>query len=596
MNKGWQIKKLGEVCEISTGKSNTEDAVENGKYAFFDRSKIIKKSTKFLFDCDAIIVAGEGQTFLPKFYSGKFDLHQRSYAIYNFDKSVSVHYAYKYLIHFHKYFEEVAVGATAKSLRLRHFQDLPIPIPSLPEQHRIVSILDQCFSAIEKTKANAEQNLKNAREMFDCTLNSILYDKKWKIKKLGEVCEKVEYGTSSKSQSQGIMPVLRMGNIQNGRFVWDSLVYSNNEEDNKQYLLKYNDVLFNRTNSPELVGKTAIYKGERPAIFAGYLIRINRKENLLDADYLNYYLNSKMAFEYGKTVVISSVNQANINGTKLKTYPIPLPTLQEQQFIVRRLDALRTETQKLETVYQKKIANLEELRKSVLQRAFSGALTSSSSTSLSVAKIIPLQKIEGISPTDLQAGITAMALQKHIEKNKHNLFGHVKSEKIVHLAEYILNVDLERYPVKDAAGPNDFPHAKKVESRASKAGFYTVSKKEADKTIGYIYSQGNNINTLISKVQNCLGDKNNELSQLLNIITPMTTQQAEIVATIYAAWNNLLLRSDNFSDEDIVTEARENWHKEKLKIPRKKFFDAIGWMKKNPLLIPKGNGKIVIVK
>jgi type I restriction enzyme S subunit len=194
------------------------------------------------------------------------------------------------------------------------------------------------------------------------------------VQQLGEVCKKVEYGTSSKAQPQGKLPVLRMGNIQNGRFEWKSLVYSNNEEDNKQYLLYYNDVLFNRTNSPELVGKTAIYKGERPAIFAGYLIRLHRKEDLLDADYLNYYLNSKMAFEYGKTVVISSVNQANINGTKLKTYPIPLPTLEEQQFIVHHLDALRAETQKLEALYQKKIDNLEELKKSILQKAFAGEL------------------------------------------------------------------------------------------------------------------------------------------------------------------------------------------------------------------------------
>jgi type I restriction enzyme S subunit len=166
-----------------------------------------------------------------------------------------------------------------------------------------------------------------------------------------------------------------MGNIQNGRFNWDSLVYSDDEEDNKQYLLKYNDVLFNRTNSPELVGKTAIYKSEMPAIFAGYLIRIHIKEDLLDADYLNFYLNSKMANEYGKTVVISSVNQANINGTKLKTYPIPLPKLKQQQAIVQKLDALSAETKRLEAIYQRKIEDLEELKKSVLQKAFNGELT-----------------------------------------------------------------------------------------------------------------------------------------------------------------------------------------------------------------------------
>ena len=82
--KNWESKKLGEVCEIRTGNANTEDAVENGVYAFFDRSKIIKRSSTYLFDCESIIIAGEGATFLPKFYSGKFNLHQRAYAIFNF--------------------------------------------------------------------------------------------------------------------------------------------------------------------------------------------------------------------------------------------------------------------------------------------------------------------------------------------------------------------------------------------------------------------------------------------------------------------------------------------------------------------------------
>jgi len=372
--KGWKIKKLGEITDIKTGKSNTIDADVNGKYVFFDRSKKIKKSNRFLFDCEALIVPGEGAQFYPRYYSGKFDLHQRVYSISNFHSCANIRFVEYFLIFNHKYFERVAVGATVKSLRLRHFTEIEIPLSPLPEQKRIVSILDRAFEAIDKAKANAEQNLQNAKKLFESVLDEILYDKKWKIKKLCEVCKKGEYGTSSKAQPQGKLPVLRMGNIQNGRIVWDKLVYSNNKVDNEKYLLKHNDVLFNRTNSPELVGKTAIYKSEMPAIFAGYLIRIHRKEELLDADYLNYYLNSSLAFDYGKTVVISSVNQANINGTKLKSYPLPLPTLEEQKNIVKKLDSLSTETKKLESIYQQKISNLEELKKSILQKAFAGEL------------------------------------------------------------------------------------------------------------------------------------------------------------------------------------------------------------------------------
>ena len=111
-----------------------------------------------------------------------------------------------------------------------------------------------------------------------------------------------------------------------------------------------------------------------PAIFAGYLIRIHIDEDSLDPDYLNYFLNSKIAIDYGKTVVISSVNQANINGAKLKGYPIPVPSISEQRVIVKQLDILWEETQRLAGIYDRKLAALGALKKSLLHQAFSGNL------------------------------------------------------------------------------------------------------------------------------------------------------------------------------------------------------------------------------
>ncbi|CAC9605719.1 Type I restriction-modification system, specificity subunit S [uncultured Gammaproteobacteria bacterium] len=290
--KGWKVKKLGEISNIKTGKSNAVDADINGKYAFFDRSKKIKKSNRFLFDCESLIIPGEGAQFFPRYYSGKFDLHQRVYVIFNFHNSVHIRFVEYYLIFSHKHFEEVAVGATVKSLRLRHFTEIQIPFPSLSKQKFIVVTLNKTFAKITKAETIAKTNLQNAKELFESYLQGVLSDKRWTIVKLNNVCEKVEYGSSSKSLAVGELPVLRMGNIQDGRLAWNDLKFSNNKEDNKKYILKHNDVLFNRTNSPEWVGKTAIYKSEMPAIFAGYLIRIHRKKDLLDADYLNYYLNS----------------------------------------------------------------------------------------------------------------------------------------------------------------------------------------------------------------------------------------------------------------------------------------------------------------
>lgn len=395
--KGWEIKKLGEVLV----KTETVDPTKkpNSEFIYLDVSSVNKETKEIenatvllgkdapsrarkLVKTDDVIFATVRPThsrvaLITEEYNeqvcstGYFVLRGKDY--------ISNQYLFYFLLtdEFNGQMEKLQKGASYPAVTDTEVKNIFLRYPkSLSEQQRIVAILDEAFAGIANAKANAEQNLKNAKELFESYLNSILYNQKWEIKELGEVCTKVEYGSSTKSTSEGKLPVLRMGNIQNGRFTWDSLVYSDNEEDNKQYLLRYNDVLFNRTNSPELVGKTAIYKGEMPAIFAGYLIRLHRKEDLLDADYLNYYLNSKMAMDYGKTVVISSVNQANINGTKLKTYPIPLPSLLEQQTIVRKLDALSAETKRLEGIYQQKINDLEELKKSVLQKAFGGELRS----------------------------------------------------------------------------------------------------------------------------------------------------------------------------------------------------------------------------
>ena len=263
------------------------------------------------------------------------------------------------------------------NLNVGTVRKFPVPIPPLSEQEQVVSLLDQAFTAIDQAKANLEKNIENAKELFQSKLNEIFSQKGegWEEKKLKEVCDGFNYGSSSKSLSEGKIAVLRMGNIQDGKLDWTSLKYSNDEEEITKYLLTKNDVLFNRTNSAELVGKSAIYKDEAPAIFAGYLIRVRGKKDKLSNDFLNYYLNSKKTLEYGYSVMSSSVNQANINASKLKQYVIRLPKYEEQEILVEELNKLKSEVDELIKFYGKKSQALEELKKSLLQKAFVGELT-----------------------------------------------------------------------------------------------------------------------------------------------------------------------------------------------------------------------------
>jgi type I restriction enzyme S subunit len=190
---------------------------------------------------------------------------------------------------------------------------------------------------------------------------------------LENLCEGFQYGTSAKSQKSGKIPVLRMGNIQNGKIDWTDLVYTSDKDEINKFILKQGDVLFNRTNSPELVGKTAIYRGEQPAIFAGYLIRIKNYPEL-NSEYLNYCLNTIYAKEFCQQVKTDGVSQSNINAQKLGKFPLPLPPLAEQHEIVRRVDALFKKADEIEARYKRAKAFVDKLTQSILVKAFRGEL------------------------------------------------------------------------------------------------------------------------------------------------------------------------------------------------------------------------------
>ena len=158
----------------------------------------------------------------------------------------------------------------------------------------------------------------------------------WVWCRLEDVTFDLKYGTSKKSLSQGKIAVLRMGNITNlGTIDYSNLVYSSNDEDISQYQLLKGDLVFNRTNSSEWVGKTAIYNYEIPAIYAGYLIRVRTIK--LNPDFINFVMNSTYYRNWCYDVKTDAVNQSNINAQKLSQLMIPIPPLQEQRLIVAEI-------------------------------------------------------------------------------------------------------------------------------------------------------------------------------------------------------------------------------------------------------------------
>ena len=273
------------------------------------------------------------------------------------------------------------------SINQKQLCSLEIPITNLKEQQRIVNRIESLFVKLDRAK----ELIENTLAQFEQNKMAILHKaftgeltakwrkennidlSSWKEKTIDELCTSLKYGTSKKSKPEGSVVVLRMGNLQNGEIDWSNLMYTDDKEDIEKYLLKKGDVLFNRTNgSADLIGKTSIYRGEYPAIYAGYLIKLDYGKDII-GEYLNYIMNSNKARAYCNKIKSSGASQFNINAKKIGAFKIPVPTIEEQQEIVNILDKLLAKYNKIKNLEQQ-LGKIELLKKAILAKAFRGEL------------------------------------------------------------------------------------------------------------------------------------------------------------------------------------------------------------------------------
>ena len=359
----WHWSTLGNVAEIIMGQSQSgNDTTSDSSCTPLigganDMGELFPKITRYtknptkLSKPNDIIICVRATLGKPIFSDKEYCLGRGVAAIRLSSDSEKF---FRYLfINFERYFYDNATGSTFLQISSEKLKKMPIPLPPLDEQKRIVAVIESLFEKLDAAKSIVQKILdgyelrraailhkaftgeltKKWRKYFSITLDD------WQQKTLGDVCKKFVYGTSKKSKPVGKIIVIRMGNLQGGEIDWKNLAYSDDEEDIEKYKLSAGDVLFNRTNSAELVGKTSIYRGEYPAIYAGYLIKLDYEKNFLDGEYLNFILNSPEAKIYCDSVKSNAVNQSNINAKKISGFEIPLPPLDEQKEIVRVLVA-----------------------------------------------------------------------------------------------------------------------------------------------------------------------------------------------------------------------------------------------------------------
>lgn len=270
-------------------------------------------------------------------------------------------------------------GAVFASINKSEIAALPIVFVPLPEQKRIVGILDEAFDGIATAKVNAEKNLQNARALFESHLQAVFSQQGegWTRKTLGEMAtfrNGINFTKSSKGEP---IKILGVKDFQNNYWAplsdLDSIIPDGVLSDTDT--LQQNDIVFVRSNgNPELIGRCVLVgEIEDRTTHSGFTIRTRLDTSEVSANYLCHFLKSdkvrREMIDGGNGVNIKSLNQGTLSGLL-----IPYPSVACQHRIVEQLEALQEETQRLESIYHQKLSALDALKKSLLDQAFTGEL------------------------------------------------------------------------------------------------------------------------------------------------------------------------------------------------------------------------------
>lgn len=271
-------------------------------------------------------------------------------------------------------------GATMQHITKPEFKRIEVAVPSLYEQERIVTILDEQLATIEQAKLAEESRLESATALFGAFVRRAFDTDKvktWPRKELLALCTKSgQYGTSQKSNNKGHgLPILGMYHIHKGRIRWGNVSHVNlDKTDAEKYLLRRGDLLFNRTNSAELVGKTAVYDLHKDAVFASYLVRFCLNEKEADPYFVSTYINSRYGRAFIERNMARAIGQVNISASTMHKMPLPTPELETQQRIARSIIEKQVEIDEIHASLQSEAEAIAALPAAMLRRAFAGEL------------------------------------------------------------------------------------------------------------------------------------------------------------------------------------------------------------------------------
>lgn len=531
-----------------------------------------------------------------------------AYKVYNCNKNIDKDYA-KYW--FECCFDGRKYKAYSKSLRYvvntEDFGPIEILLPPIDEQQKIADYLDkkvvEIDNVIEKTRETIEDYKKYKQLIITETITKGL-DKNVEMKDSGVefigkininynvldfkylLKENMQYGANKSgiTYDETLPRYVRITDInENGELKNDGML-SLSEEDSQNYILKDGDILFARSGAT--VGKSFIYdKKYGRCAFAGYLIKASVK-NMILPKYIYYYTLSNI-YDIWKNGIFIQATIQNIGAEKYMNMPIIFSkNIKEQSQIISYLDGKCKEIDNLIYNKQNIIDELEQYKKSLIYEYVTGKKEVKENNLL---KKNDTEEIKINCKDNIFA--QAILLCKIIEKlSKYNL-GRVKAEKTLYLIEKDIGFNFNNNYVREAAGPLS-EAIYKCESIISKKNKW-IKVNKVRKHIEYeILSDFSKYNKYYEKYYS---GYDNQIENIISIIKNYSTDKSEMVATLYASWNDFIIKKEEISDIKIVKDVRENWNDTKKRFKENEWLDVLKEMKQVGL-IPKGNGNLTIIK
>lgn len=394
MREDWEMKTLGEIGKVSMCKRILKKQTnEIGGIPFYKIGTFGKEAnayisqeiynefkSKYSFPKKGdILLSASGTIGRRVIYDGKPAYFQDSNIVWidNDEKEVLNEYLYK----FYGYCDwNPSRGATISRLYNDDLRRIQIPIPPLPEQKQIVALLDKAFAAIDQAQANIEKNIENAKELFQSKLNEIFSQKGvgWETRTFKEICSVITDGThqTPKYFDSGYI-FLSSKNVTSGKIDWENVKYLDEEQHNKMYRRlapQINDILLAKNGT---TGVAAIVDVDK--VFDIYVsLALLRPTEVIYPYYLLHFINSSIAKkQFNKRLI--GVGVPNLHLKEIREVVINFPNdIDEQIEIANYIDELIENIETVKSHYQQKLANLEDLKKSILQKAFSGELTQDS--------------------------------------------------------------------------------------------------------------------------------------------------------------------------------------------------------------------------